>query len=123
MKIKLDIEKYRWNKKLFIHIVEQCDVSFYYYDKDCNKIECNSKEDRAKFLSFLRNDEIKLYVIAAPLEWHNRVLPDKLHDNYLEEILYYLVKDGENEYYISEPYEWEKYYEDMSDEDLAHFGI
>lgn len=123
MKIKLDIEKYKFSKKLFIHIVEECDISFYYYDKDCNKIECNSKEDRKKLLSFLRNDEIKLYVIAGPLEWHNRVLPDKLHNNMIEERLFYLIKDGENEYYISEPDGWEEYYREMSDEDLAVFDI
>ena len=123
MKIKLDIEKYKFSKKLFIHIAEQCDLPFYYYNKDCNKIECNSKEDRVKFLSFLKKDEIKLYVIAAPLEWHNRILPDKLHNNMIEERLFYLITDGENEYYISEPDKWEEYYGEMSDEDLVVFDI
>lgn len=95
---------------------EQCNVPFYYYDKECNKTECNSKEDRENFLSIVSNDETKLYTIAAPLEWHNRILPEKLHDNYIEENLYYMVKDRVNEYYIAVPKEWDELTDEIDDE-------
>lgn len=121
----LDINNFIFSKKLFIHLIEKCGVSFYYYDKKCNKIKLDSCDKRVEFIELIKNNSINIYTLTGPVFWHNKnLLPIQIQPIQLEERLFYIIKQNDNIImYISEPEEWEECYMNMSYEELAVYDI